>query len=406
MSEHALTAADNLFLQDFAAHAGELPGAGTPWLDARRRGAIEVVRAKGVPNRRVEEWKYSDLRSALESRPIQTIARADWTIEALPDGVEMFDLAVLGAGAPDWVAANLGAVQPNAGAMDAVSLALARGGVALRIPRGWNADGFARLHFACAGVARVLIVVEDDAQFRLAQTHAAHGGGFANIGMEIVLGRNAHLTQIRMAPVDPALIAVENIAVRAARDACYTGHFVQFGARLSRTELRIALEGDGAQAHLSGASVLGGQTHADVSTYVSHAAANTRSRQLFKKVIAGHGRGVYQGRITVEEGAGKSDSMQTAKALLLNDRAEADLKPELIIFADDVKCVHGAAVGDLDPESLFYLRARGISEREARDLLMRAFLGEAVEQIADEAYREIVWQSVEQALSALAEGPL
>ena len=117
---------------------------------------------------------------------------------------------------------------------------------------------------------------------------------------------------------------------------------------------------------------------------IYHASGETHSTQLFKHVVGGHGRAVYQGKITVAEGADKSDSRQTAKALLLGERAEADLKPELEIFADDVKCAHGAAVGDLDADSLFYLRSRGVPESEARNMLIRAFLEEAVAEIADE----------------------
>jgi Fe-S cluster assembly protein SufD len=154
----------------------------------------------------------------------------------------------------------------------------------------------------------------------------------------------------------------------------------------------------GANAELSGVSVLGGSLHADVTTHVYHAAGETQSTQLFKHVAGGKSRAVYQGKITVAKGADKSDSRQTAKALLLGERAEADLKPELEIFADDVKCAHGAAIGDLDADSLFYLRARGIPEQEARNMLLRAFLREAVDDVADEALRATLWQSVEDAL--------
>jgi Fe-S cluster assembly protein SufD len=125
---------------------------------------------------------------------------------------------------------------------------------------------------------------------------------------------------------------------------------------------------------------------------------------LFKNVAGGHSRAVYQGKITVREGANGSDSRQTAKGLLLGARAEIDLKPELEIFADDVKCAHGAAVGDLDSDSLFYLRARGITQVEARNLLIRAFLEDAVLQIADETIRAEVWRAVEEALPRAMEG--
>jgi Fe-S cluster assembly protein SufD len=165
----------------------------------------------------------------------------------------------------------------------------------------------------------------------------------------------------------------------------------------------VTLEGRDAEAHVSGVSVLGDGRHADVTTHIVHAAADTRSTQLFKKIAGGHSRAVYQGKITVSKGADGSDSRQTAKGLLLGLQAEIDLKPELEIFADDVKCAHGAAVGDLDVESLFYLRSRGIPETEARALLMRAFLGDAVDQIEDADLRASVWENVEAALARAME---
>src|SRR6202012_2294510 len=152
--------------------------------------------------------------------------------------------------------------------------------------------------------------------------------------------------------------------------------------------LSIALDGENAQANLSGVSVLGGDGHADITTHVRHNVARTQSTQLFKNVAGGKSRAVYQGKVTVAKGADGSDSRQSAKALLLGARAEADLKPELEIFADDVKCAHGAAVGDLDADSLFYLRARGLPETEARALLIHAFLEDAVSRIANEAARD------------------
>src|SRR5262249_46689244 len=140
-------------------------------------------------------------------------------------------------------------------------------------------------------------------------------------------------------------------------------------------------------------------------THIVHGAGNTQSTQLFKNVAGGKSRAVYQGRITVAQGANGSDSRQTAKALLLGPRAEADLKPELEIFADDVKCAHGAAVGDLDVDSLFYLRARGIPEAEARNLLIRAFLEEAVAGIESEDMRGVIRKAVEDALLGAMEAP-
>jgi Fe-S cluster assembly protein SufD len=194
---------------------------------------------------------------------------------------------------------------------------------------------------------------------------------------------------------------VADYAITVAAGGTYRAHIADFGGKLSRTELHIALDGEGTETHLSGVSVLNGH-HADVTTHVTHAVGKTRSTQLFKYVAGGHSRGIYQGKVSVAPGANGSDSRQSAKGLLLGNRAEIDLKPELEILADDVKCAHGAAVGDLDAESLFYLNARGIPEGEARALLMRAFIGDAVDQIEDETIRATVWQTVDAALETLS----
>ncbi len=311
------------------------------------------------------------------------------------EGIELFDLSETNA--PDWVTQRLGSLG-STGAMDAASLGFARTGFALRVPR--NIGGEARISFSGAGQARVLIVLEDNASLTLVQSGVAFSG-FRNIGVEVFLAEAARFSHVCHAPVNSLAVQVLELSAKLTRNAVYRGHYADLGAKLSRTELHIALEGEGAEAHLSGVGVLK-DGHADITTHVTHASGNTLSAQLFKYVAGGHARGVYQGKVTVAQGANGSDSRQTAKGLLLEDRAEIDLKPELEIFADDVKCAHGAAVGDLDAESLFYLRSRGIPEGEARALLMRAFIGDAVEQIENESIRATGWQAVDAALEGLS----
>jgi Fe-S cluster assembly protein SufD len=365
-------------------------------IETRRSEALDNFRTRGMPHRRFEHWRYSDLRAILDAGQVAQSGTAKWRVENLPQGVELFDLA-RPADAPEWVMQNLGAVG-NRPTMKEASLAFADGGVALRVARGRKIAEPLRLQFSSAGNVRLLVVLEEDASLTLMETHDAEAGLLRNVGVEIALGDGARLSHVRLAAGAPKSITVEHIAVTEARGARYRGHFVNFGSRLARTELHIILQEDGAEAHLSGVSALGGETHADVTSHIEHAAGGTRSTQLFKNVAGGRSRAVYQGKITVREGANGSDSRQTAKALLMGLRAEADLKPELIIFADDVKCAHGAAVGDLDQESLFYLRSRGIPEREARRMLVRAFLEEAVAEIENENLRAEVWHDVEHAL--------
>jgi Fe-S cluster assembly protein SufD len=351
------------------------------WLDTRRMKAAEAFRSAGVPHRRVEAWKYSDLRSAVDADTIASAGPAQWSLES--DGVDVFDFA--SGEAPDWVKAHLG--QAHDGIMGEASLAFAKAGFALRVKK----SGEARVRFT-QGQARVLIVVEDGAVLRYTQTLS--GDGFQNIGSEIVIGEDAQVAHARLAERGTG-VRIEDAGVTVARGGAYRLACANLGSELSRLDLHIALNGERAQAHLSGVTVLHDGAHSDVTTHIDHAVGDTASTQLFKHVAGGKSRAVYQGKITVREGADGSDSRQTAKALLLDIGAEADLKPELEIFADDVKCAHGAAVGDLDAESLFYLRSRGIPEDEARKLLIRAFLEEALDGVEDEKTREFLWQPVE-----------
>jgi len=365
------------------------------WLSQRRADAVATLRTQGVPHRRIEEWKYSDLKTALEPANDSIAATAAWSIENVPTGVTLFDLADLSA-APEWVRAHFGKAAA-AETVPAASLALAEGGFALHVARNAVVTEAVRVGLSANGHVRALVVLEDGAGLTLIEQQSATGA-FRNTGVEIVVGANARLTHVRLAQAAPNNVQIEDVAVRVARGGLYRAHLFTGGAELSRLTLRMTLKELGANAELSGVSVLGGSLHADVTTHVYHAAGETQSTQLFKHVAGGKSRAVYQGKITVAKGADKSDSRQTAKALLLGERAEADLKPELEIFADDVKCAHGAAVGDLDADSLFYLRARGIPEQEARNMLLRAFLREAVDDVADEAIRATLWQSVEDAL--------
>lgn len=363
--------------------------------EARRAEALESFRVRGMPHRRFEHWRYSDLRAVLDAGQVAQAGTAKWAIDALPSGVELFDLAK--PDAPQWVLNTLGTVGVRR-TMHEASLAFADGGVALRVPKNVVIAEPIKLAVSGGGNLRWLIVLEEGAQATLYEPHAADAGLLRNVGVEIVLGANAELFHIRTSPFVPKSFSVEQMAVAVERGARYRGHFANFGSRLSRTELHINLQGEGAEAHLSGVTVLGTDGHADVTTHIEHTAGKTLSTQLFKHVAGGKSRAVYQGKITVREGANGSDSRQTARALLMNERAEADLKPELIIFADDVKCAHGATTGDLDPEALFYMTSRGIPEKDARRLLINAFLEEAVETIADEELRAAVWHEVEHAL--------
>jgi Fe-S cluster assembly protein SufD len=375
--------------------------AAAPWLEDRRERAAKTFRSQGIPHRRIEAWKYSDLRVALEAAKDIDVGGVTWEVSEPLHGIELFDLASH-AVAPQWVQAHLGKSAADS-AMPAASLMFAQSGFALRIPRNVHVAQPVRLAFSGSGQARALIVLEEGAAAIFIETPSP--ARFSNIGIEAVIGANASMTLVRTSDAAPSAIQVEDVAVRVARDASFKAHLESEGASLARLNLRVTLREPGARAEISGVSVIGEALHSDLTTEIYHAAGKTTSVQVVKKAVGGRARAVYQGKITVAEGANGSDSRQTAKAILLSDRAEADLKPELEILADDVKCAHGAAVGDLDPESLFYLRSRGVPEEDARNLLIRAFLEDAILPIVDEDVRAEVWKKVERALARILEAP-
>lgn len=209
------------------------------------------------------------------------------------------------------------------------------------------------------------------------------------IDTEISLGAQSKLMHGKVLHGESAAVHLATTKVHVAEGAYYGNFALIKGRKLVRNEIEVMLEGQLAQCVLNGAMLLRGREHADTTTRIVHAAPHGSSRQVYKTVLGGQSRGVFQGKIVVAEGAQKTDGYQMSRALLLSDQAEMDAKPELEIYADDVKCSHGSTVGDLDPEALFYLRTRGLNETEARALLVRAFVDEILEQVQVPEWRAL-----------------
>ena len=420
----------DLFQEDFAAHVASLPGAGLSWLDTRRAEAMTAFASTGVPTRRVEAWKYTDLSSfigetlapavrirepaetagAFAEIPGMRLVFAGGFLHAVHEmetGVETVDLSMIDSSTPGWVRDHLGLLAAGSEQpLGAASLALMRSGAAIRV-RAPNAalhldflNPLRRGDFVSH--SRVLIVIEEGSSLRLMESHTGEGTDqtLANLGMEFVLMPGAKLEHVRLQAEASSVRHVTSIGARLGRRAEYRALYAALGAHVSRLDAVIRLEGEGAEANLRNIAA----PHdgiADITTVMDHASPHTTSRQLFKSVVGGTGRSVNQGRVLVREGAVKSDSHQLFRALLLSPRAECDAKPELEIFADDVICGHGTAIGALDDDALFYLRSRGIPEPEAKELLIQAFLEDAIGDFVDPAVHSALWQQLDGALKAM-----
>jgi Fe-S cluster assembly protein SufD len=423
----------DLFRDDFAANAASLPGSGLSWLDKRRAEAMAAFTSTGVPTRRVEAWKYTDLAASLSETQLAPASRIRepkreagafahipgtrlvfvggflHAMEGSETGVEIVDLSVIDASTPGWVRDHLGQLaQGREQPLGAASLALFRSGAAVRV----RAPNVAlHLDFVnpprrrdAATHSRVLIIVEEAASLRLLESHTGEGTDqtLANIGVEFVLMPGARLEHVRVQAEASSVRHITNIGAQLKRGAEYRALYAALGAHLSRLDVRIRLEGEGARAELRNVAAPRAGI-ADITTVMDHASKHTTSRQLFKSVVGGNGRAVNQGLVLVREGAVKTDSHQLFKSLLLSPRAECDAKPELEIFADDVICGHGTAIGALDENELFYLRSRGIPEPEAKQLLIRAFLEDAISDFVDPAVHDALWRRLSAVLEAMGQ---
>ena len=403
--------------------APRLPGADLAWLDALRSQGIEAFRANGLPNRKVEAWRYTSV-SALEKQSFAPLAepapldalpegaaleiegacrivfvngrlRADLSdLGDLPEGVEASSLAeALGGKDGDLEELIAPASKERDGALAALNDAFMEDGLVLRIAAGASVD--APIHLISVGMPvegqavafhpRNLVVAAKGSRATLIESHIGVGEGsyFSNSVTDIRVEKGATLTHAKLQDEGPKAFHVALGRVRIGDEAVYDNFVLHRGAELARNEIHAAINGSGAECRLNGAYLGADRQHIDNTTVIEHKAPGSRSSEVFKGALDGRARGVFQGRIVVHRDAQQTDGHQLNKTLLLDRNAEMDAKPELVIYADDVKCSHGATIGELDETALFYLRTRGIDEAAARDILVSAFLNEAVEELRD-----------------------
>ncbi len=387
--------------------------------DARDRAA-SFFRASGFPTVREEAWKYTSLRPVSEgsfSEPLLSVADGADLLAELPildgprlvflDGRFRPELSLL----PDAVetgtfaeAARFGTLaRPDRDALVALNTMLAEDGALIAVPDGVDAGLLQLISIATEMPGRaVAFHPRHDIRLgrgsKLMLVEMSGGGGIYlhNPVTEAHVAEDAVLTHVRLQDESRTAYHLSTLYAEVGRGGTYDSFNLTLGARVARTEVYARLTGERSATHLNGAQMLGGVQHGDFTTIVSHDAPSCASRQTVKNVLSGRARGVFQGKIEVARIAQKTDGYQMNQALLLSPDAEIDSKPQLEIYADDVKCSHGATVGELDADQLFYLRSRGIPEPEARSILVRAFLTEALDAIGDDTVRAALDRAVDQ----------
>ena len=406
----------------FDAAAAVLPGRNLPWLRDLRAEAIERVRQSGLPTIRNERWKYTNLKSlsgtvfeparrttlpiAPERLPsiagVTRIVFADGTYrpelstKSLPKGLSIASLAALLEGESDTLRTMFAESDGSQDALGALNLAFASDGYVVRIAADAIIDAPIEIvHIVSPGDVAVAIhsrnfVVAEPKSFAVIVDRFIGDSGsvyWSQPITDIRVGAGAILRHYRDQNEGAKAYHTAATSVRVAEDGRYDSFVLTTGAALSRNEIAVTLDGPGASCRLDSGYLARGRQHVDNTTEIVHARPHTTSAEVYKGVLDDQARGVFQGRIVVAKDAQKADGHQLNKTILLSDRAEIDTKPELEIFADDVKCSHGAAAGELDEDALFYLRARGIDQADARRMLVEAFIADALENVADASVR-------------------
>lgn len=422
---------------------GDFPG----WLKALRRAAFEWVGEQGFPTAKDEAWKYTraapileipfasaepGARCALSPDDVTALAgelggpRLVFVngyfvpelsvLKSLPEGVRLDSLAsVLAENREESEALESlfrrRLFRERSQAFTALNMALGEDGAFIRIPAHTTVEEPIHLVFlsdagATPLVSHPLSVVFAGTGSRatIVETHAGIKGGvhLSNAVTEIVLDEGAIVEHYKVQNEAESAFHLAFLGVHQGRGSRFSAHSVALGAALARHEVKVVLKAPEAQVVLNGLYLPRGQQLLDNPTTIEHAAPHCTSRELYKGVVDGHGRGIFDGRVVVQPGAMKTDASQTNKNLLLSESAQAYTRPRLEIFADDVKCAHGAAVGQLDDEALFYLRTRGIPQQAARDLLTYAFVSEMLELIQLPLLRSRIQQLL---ATRFADGP-
>lgn len=400
------------YLAMFAKRAEKLPG-----LPELRRAAAERFAALGFPTTKDEDWRYTNLAPFLK-RPYEPAAPAP--VEAVRERLAAVPFTDLGcprlvfvngryvpelSAPPDGITAgNVRAVQDwttfaeaeqlGDNALAALNTALFEDGAFIRIANGCVSEQPVHVLYVSSGSGvsypRTLIVAGRDSQAVLVEGYLGLGDDayFTNAVTDLIAADGAVVSHVKLQTESPQALHCGLLRVRQGASSNVRSHNIALGAALARNEIKVALEGEGAECTLNGLYLTTGRQHVDNHTTLDHARPHTTSTELYKGILDGKSEAVFHGRIIVRPVAQKTNAIQRNKNLLLSRDAAINTKPQLEIYADDVRCTHGATVGQVDQEAVFYLRSRGIGLEEARSLLTYAFTSDLIEAVPVEAIRE------------------
>jgi Fe-S cluster assembly protein SufD len=405
------------------------------WLRTLRRQGFERFTALGFPTTRQEEWKFTSVAPIAETRfALAGPAHADgtWasdaslgsdTIELVfvnghyradlsrphsAGGVTVSTLGQLGGRQP-LIERHMGSFGPDAHPFVALNTAFVEDvAVVIVAPHAVVETPIHLLFLSAPGGRptvshpRIFVHAGESSQSRIAETYAGPGDAayFTNLVSEVVLAPNAVVDHYKIQREGVKAYHMGSLHMRGDRSSTFSSHSIAIGGAIVRNDVVTILGGEGIDCTLNGLYVADGRSLVDNHTTVDHALPHCDSHEVYKGILGGHARAVFNGKIIVRPDAQKTDAKQTNKALLLSDNATINTKPQLEIFANDVKCTHGAAIGQLDEDAVFYLRTRGLDLEAARDLLIHAFAGDVVNRIRIAALRERVERALTAAIPA------
>lgn len=426
------------YLDSFTEFNKRAAGRNLPWLRSLREDAFALFCEVGFPTTHDEDWRFTNVSSIaktpfelpregkVSAREVEQFANFGCqlvfvngrfsaelsSIGRLPAGIKVNGLA-------DEISTNSGAVEAHIGrylnihrdAFAALNTAFAEDGAYIHIRKGLVSEEPIYLLFVSTASGqpvmthpRNLIVIEDEAQATIVEDYVSIGENiaFCNTATELFVGENAVVSHYMIEREHQQTFNISTLRIQQGRSANVSSHSVLLGGGLVRNNVHPVLAGEGTECLINGLFIGNGRQHLDNYMLVEHASPHCGSRQFYNGILDDHAHGVFHGRIIVHKDAQKTDAKQTNRNLLLSDDARIDTKPQLEIYADDVKCTHGATIGQIEENALFYLRSRGIDEISARKLLLLAFANECLVRMAPSTARDHVEKLIHQYLLQIA----